>query len=413
MRKSLQLAAGDPFGPYMCDRCVGDADLAAYIQQNAISDHCDFCERASKSDLIAASAEEVVSHIEQCLDQEYEDAANMVPYESAEGGYQANTWSTQEVLEDAELEMVNEAAYDYIVRHLPDYAWVQTDFFSQHPFDSLRHGWESFADAVKHHTRYLFFDPPDDPSWPQHDEIRPEDMLDALGRVIRECGLVRVLPAGTRLIRVRQHSADDAPTSLAELGPPPLDRAIISNRMSPAGISMLYAAEDEATAISETITRRGRNTHFTVATLQLDSDETVIDFAQLPPALGVFAPGTSREERAGVNFARAFAREVSKPIKKDGREHIEYVPTQVVTEFLRFRFRDEGRPVHGIRYLSAKRAKGVNVAMFAGYDDLISTSDFPFEPTLRISLRESRRVPPAPQLDPPRSAVSTRPSKAV
>ncbi|MGQ0713964.1 MAG: RES domain-containing protein [Gemmatimonadaceae bacterium] len=40
------------------------------------------------------------------------------------------------------------------------------------------------------------------------------------------------------------------PQRWLNLGPPPTEKAIYPNRMSPAGISMLYAAEDEETAIA-------------------------------------------------------------------------------------------------------------------------------------------------------------------
>jgi hypothetical protein len=39
-----------------------------------------------------------------------------------------------------------------------------------------------------------------------------------------------------------------------------------------------------------------------------------------------------RHLRAGLSFLHDFAADLAKPIEKDGREHIEYVPTQIVTE---------------------------------------------------------------------------------
>src|SRR5262249_23506696 len=56
---------------------------------------------------------------------------------------------------------------------------------------------------------------------------------------------------------------------------------------------------------------------------------------------------------------------LAKPIKKDDREHIEYVPTQVVTEFLRHEFRTEGgHRVKGIIYQSARNGKGKCCVLF-------------------------------------------------
>jgi hypothetical protein len=57
--------------------------------------------------------------------------------------------------------------------------------------------------------------------------------------------------------------------------------------------------------------------------------------------------------RAATGFLHEFTDDLTKPIAKDGREHIEYVPPQVVTEYVRYRLQQHvGRPVHGILYRS-------------------------------------------------------------
>jgi RES domain len=144
--------------------------------------------------------------------------------------------------------------------------------------------------------------------------------------------------------------------------------------MSPAGISMLYAATDEQTALAETIEPSSSPVHYTVATLRLRAAVRVADFVHLPPATDLFTAGTTREGRAGTNFVRAFAVDLSKPIVRNGMAHVEYVPTQVVTEYLRYRFRARRRKVFGIQYSSARNTGGTNVALFIGHEDLNSTS---------------------------------------
>jgi hypothetical protein len=59
-------------------------------------------------------------------------------------------------------------------------------------------------------------------------------------------------------------------------------------------------------------------------------------------------------------FVHAFARDLAKPITLDGREHIEYVPTQVVTEYLRFVM---PQSIDGILFSSAQNG-GVNCVIF-------------------------------------------------
>lgn len=357
-------------GSFVCGRCIGDGELRAFIRANAVSKECSFCGRRSMAKLIAADANSIASLVEAYVLDEYEDAAEHVPYESAEGGYQARTMTTDELLtEEVGLWCENEKVLEFIIDTLPDYAWVQRDFFSLSPYDELKYGWDGFADAVKHKTRYLFFPPrKGDDDWP-NEGIRPEAMLRELGGVLRLVHAVRKLKAGTLLYRIRVHKATEQPTSLEDLGPPPSDAAIYANRMSPAGISMLYAAEDEATAVAEIASASTGRTDATLATFRLLEDFKIVDLVRLRP-IRLFTEDLSRRERAQLRFAHAFAREVSKKVAKDGREHIEYVPTQIVTEYLRFRFRYGRQPVRGLRYRSSQEQNGVNVALFVGHDDI-------------------------------------------
>ena len=380
--------------PFICDRCISDEDLKAWVRLHAEAPVCEFCSRRARKRPIAADAELLVAHIAECLGQEFEDAAEMVPYESAEGGYQAHWMTTEELLQDeAGLEPINGAAWEYIVRSLPDYAWVQVDVFSLHPYDTLRYGWQNFAEAVKHKHRYLFFErPTGDLDEFQHDEIRPENMLDALGHVLRNVGLVRTIPAGTRLFRVRAHRSDERPSIFADFGPPPLERAVYANRLSPAGVSMLYTAEDAETAIRETFRPRQRRGHYTVAELELEDEIPIVDLTALPASPGMFTPGTDRNSRAGVHFAHAFARDVSQEVVKDGREHVEYVPTQIVTEYLRYRFASQSDRVVGMRYRSCRMTGGCNVALFASYDDYTEPS-YGQKPPVRLRLVGITRYP--------------------
>jgi hypothetical protein len=364
-------------GPFVCVRCVGDQDLKSWVRAHRSAGHCDYCGRSSASKPISAEVDELVAYVQDCLAEEYEDAANQVAFESREGGYQARTWSTYELLtEEVEMEPGHDELFEYLVHELPDYAWVERDYYSAHPYNVLRWGWEAFVETVKHRTRYMLFPRPaaSPTGWEEHDEmIRPEKMLKAVGRVIRECRLVRTLPAGTLLYRVRPHDAGLVFSTITDLGPPPSDQCKNANRMSPAGLSMFYAAEDEATAVLETVEPAEKPGHYTMATFRLRAPVRVVDFVRLPPYPGIFTPGFTRESRVGRQFVHAFARDLGKPIARDGMEHVEYVPTQIVTEYLRYRFRSKGQPVVGIRYQSAKPGGGVNVALFAGHEDLIDS----------------------------------------
>ena len=70
-------------------------------------------------------------------------------------------------------------------------------------------------------------------------------------------------------------------------------------------------------------------------------------------------------------FLHKFVRAITLPVEHDGREHIEYVPTQVLTEYFRHRFLPNGASnIDGIVYPSTHRRNGRSIAIFASQKDL-------------------------------------------
>ena len=68
--------------------------------------------------------------------------------------------------------------------------------------------------------------------------------------------------------------------------------------------------------------------------------------------------------------------------------HIEYTPTQVVSEFFRHRFHDaQGNPIRGLVYGSAKRPGAANLALFidsSEVEGVVTESWRKKEPVLRL-----------------------------
>lgn len=346
--------------------------------------------------------DEFVAHVTKCIETEYEDASAMVPTEGGEYVFSGASsedllfWHVPDISENEELVSI-------IAEALPDNYWVQRNFFSLTPYDGLRMGWSEFARLIKYETRFLFF-PPSSPRGPHDDphDMRPEQMLDALGRFIRAESMVKRLSVGTHLYRVRLHDASEKPCTPAELGPPPAAFVRQSNRMSPAGISMFYGATEPETAIAETLSGAPGCNEGTLAVFELLEEARVVDFVRLPRCPTLFTLGGDPSDRAPLQFLHSLAREFSLPVSRDGREHVDYVPTQVVTEYLRHRFRPH-RPVHAIRYRSSKRATGVNLALFLGDEDF-KDSIIPVRRSPRLRLVSFERVTWSPSAVVPDSA---------
>ena len=91
----------------------------------------------------------------------------------------------------------------------------------------------------------------------------------------------------------------------------------------------------------------------------------------MPDAPSIFDGVEANLERPAITFLHEFVADLTKPIVKDGSEHVEYVPSQVVTEYVRYRLVGKiGEPILGIRYRSARVQNGVGCVLFFAQEDL-------------------------------------------
>lgn len=96
--------------------------------------------------------------------------------------------------------------------------------------------------------------------------------------------------------------------------------------------------------------------------------------------------------RSGVArriFLRGFAGELSRPVERDDAEHVECVPTQIVTEYLRYVFRDYGAdPVDGLVFASAQTQGGRCIVLFADRDGCLEKDHDPRERGISLRLTD-------------------------
>lgn len=83
-----------------------------------------------------------------------------------------------------------------------------------------------------------------------------------------------------------------------------------------------------------------------------------------------FFSEASRDERLGLSFFHRLAAEIAKPVEQSNRVNVDYIPTQILIEFLRdYPFR--GGALDGVRYGSAINKGGVNVVLFTDSSGVI------------------------------------------
>ena len=346
---------------FVCADCVEDPYLKELIKGAVCANTCDYCDRHDITG-IATSAEVVIQAIYDAVHTYYcEPAAGGVPYDH---GFVIKPIGIDHVLYNLGFD-----GHPDFVQAVVD-AEVNGDHFvpaadgywaGSHPHEVLSFGWRSFVHTVKHETRFHFSEGPQaDVMSPYEIDVR--EVLPAIAFRLRP--LIRNLTAGTQVYRARVRRRGQAwqPTA-KEMGAPPKEVAS-AGRMNPAGIPYLYTAFERSTARLEAgITGRTSHTFF-IATFLLSAPLQVIDLTLLPAVPSLFDLA-NKEAREQALFIRAFVDAISVPVTKDGSEHIDYVPTQVICEYLAQIFEPTpGTRLGGLIYPSTLQAGGKNLVVF-------------------------------------------------
>ncbi|MBV8751822.1 MAG: RES domain-containing protein [Hyphomicrobiales bacterium] len=342
---------GDP-NFFVCAECFADPALKRVIMGSATKNVCDHCGRRSRTRPIAGPYDVVIERIYEGLCTQYDDALNGVGWEGGFVG--AETWDTHELVQQ-HVELSGEARDDLlfkIANSLPDRTWSETDPYGPRRHEILRWSWAAFVDTIKHERRYFFMNHRGESS--NREEMPVIDLLESIVDGCIEYGLVSRAPPGLRLYRCRPRRQTQVKYTLPrELGPPPRNRASQS-RMSPAGIPMFYGAEDGPTAVAETLFGPS---DYALAKFETTRPTTLLNLAEIP-YVSLF--DTEKVHLYDWSrFMRGFIGDFQKPVVRNGLEHVEYVPTQIVTEYFRSTLTIEGTRLDGIRYRSTRRNGGI------------------------------------------------------
>jgi hypothetical protein len=367
----FEVTSSEPADGYaVCARCIGDHDIQSFIRSGADSNQCDFCGQKSRMRPIAAPLDEVVDFIFAAIEREYERAVDALGWDSREGGYLGTHWDSPELLEQIGLELPNDDGrlFNILAECLGDEVWCERDPYSLRKDERLIGSWEDFCSSIKHERRYFFlrkrkkrFD---------SEYLAPSDLLRFISKTVSEHELIKKLPKHSLVYRARQQKAGQVLRSPYDFGPPPVERATRPNRMSPAGIVMFYGSDDRETAVAEI--DDDPTSGIAVGTFQTTRDATVLDLTRLPRRLGFFEQqsDSSDVDRYALEFLHRFVKSLAARVKPGAQEHIDYVPTQVVTEWFRTAFRHRKKAIDGIRYMSAQRAGGRSLVLFADRHDV-------------------------------------------
>ncbi len=365
-------AAPDTF---VCSECVADEFLAEVVYANACAIECSYCGNSSGV-AIAAPLEEIMVHVSSAFFQYYaEPAVSGLPRDSGE-------WLGENLITDTEDAFLsfgwpcNDDLFQDVWQSFYNDAWfpcADGHWLGNHEHERRHYAWNEFVEKTKHRTRY-FFSSPVDEDCIDEDGYPPQQILKIIGLDIVKLDLLKELPAGEDLFRVREIGSNQYFDTLEEMGPPPPLLAS-AGRMNPTGISYGYFALQSSTAVLE-VTGVPPTT-ISLATFRTVRPLLAVDFTSIPQPPSIFDT-EHRLERDALIFMQEFVETISKPVAKDGKQHIEYVPSQIVSEYIGQVLKIRGgRKIDAVIYKSTLAPGGINVVLFPprkiweGWDSLI------------------------------------------
>jgi len=353
---------------YVCPDCFNDEALKRVANARAVRNECGFCDSRSNVP-IAAPLDVLVAAIRAGLQSCYTTDTQQVEFDDEGHPLVGQPYTTESLLGDVdwmnprELPPIRNAkVLQEVVRAISETDWYTLTLTPELRFGRLMLSWADFCWRIRKKSRFFFGPMRGDAALLEPEQFPTLAILDEFADLVRSAALVRTIPVGTTYFRARQHPSQKKIDSADEIGPPPSGNTR-SNRMSPAGIVMFYGAVEKETAWSETYDSDGEEM-LTVASFRTLHPFKIIDLTHLPTIPSIYDPDR-RQIRTGIQFLHGFAEQVAAPVVRDRREHVAYVPTQVVTEYFRHVFRDQsGEEIRGVLYPSSRQRGGTCCALF-------------------------------------------------
>ncbi len=352
----------------VCSSHIDDYAVRLFVKRNGEKDKCDYCGKQR----LVVDLESLMEFLTDALTHFYTDPANFMSYVSSEGGYLGEFDGPWEMLESLGLSVEDDKLNDDIIESLDhSSAWADEGVAGS---DFKYEGWLHFKYLVKHQSRFLFSSSEDFRMGGR--KVSAESFLKELAVDIRKQKMITTIKAGTPIYRCRQHTEIDNITKAHHICAPSIEHAIYPNRMSSAGVSMFYGAFRKKTAQLETLRYDDlTKPYYTIAEFNPNEDLKLIDLNNIPFVSPFDQENWELYDK--VEFLYKFLDDFAKPVSHDGNEHIEYVPTQVITEYFRYKFcRKDEKPIDGIIYPSSKDRRLVACVLFMDHYESLARLDF-------------------------------------
>jgi hypothetical protein len=369
-----------------CTRCFSELLIQQFIEASDIRGNCDYCR---STDVPIHDVDEVGNFVRAGVLRYYEDAANSVHYETAEGGYTMSTDTMTEILL-SELDIFNSSHFDPgdLADALADDDG--TGYVRQDPYGPPSgepeeiDNWKQFCETVTNTRRFTAFLSINES---ENDESHPHRFMQHLADFFNNAFMIATIGVGRRIYRARLIRAEER-LRHEDITSTPITETR-SNRMSPAGISFFYGCLEEETSIAEV--RSSVGDRVAIGEFEVLRDLRILDLSQpIEGSISIFSEDYSFDYEEYIKpFLRQFIADIARPIRPHEAD-ISYIPTQVFTEFIRFHtFREpmfvnvfgeqpsripETFNIDGIMFPSSLRTGGTNIVLFRGPDISVSSA---------------------------------------
>lgn len=365
----------DMMSDYICAIPFDDYAIKNFIKNNGIKKICYWTGEESTCILMA----DLIDFIDERIQFEYvEPYCAGAVYNKKETFYEDRF---PELLVQSSLEVLNDLLsetpfeiLEYISEELSEQYWTAKELYVPSIGEIHAQSWEQFNFIIKHRVRFMFFNESNKINAPSYAEFSdPYTILEEFKNAIFIHDLIIKFDVDDLEVhRARMHKPQKEQLKLEELGPPP-EKLAQANRLSPAGITMFYGAFEEETAIIEVLDINRPDYYITTARFSNLKPLKLIDFSSLK-WISLFDKGNDEKRKTQILLYQ-FLADLTKPISSDGSQHIDYIPTQVVTEYLKTLFKSElGEEIHGLIYPSSKRKAHNNIVLFFNNQNITDNS---------------------------------------
>ena len=327
----------------VCADCIGEDYLHEQIMRGGVVGHCDYCQ---SEDNPTIELDELAEQIHSVLEEHFQMTSpepEGLDYIAAKHGYWEqpgdpvthiimNLIDSSEELAKAIRECLSDQ-YDPLGKDAMSdpCPYADDSQYEERPIDTyaFQESWSSFRQGILSRSRFF--------------NQEAKSALDHLFQDVTQLEtytgdpVVRVLSPGDSIFRARLAKTDEALEAILKsapqsLGAPP-GRYASTGRMNAEGISVFYGATDLDTCIAEI--RAPVGSYVVSGKFSPCRDLRVLDLTRLQKVYmrGSLFDSKHTESLSRVHFLKRLEAELSQPVMP-GSESRDYLPTQVVAEYL-------------------------------------------------------------------------------